>query len=236
MDYHILTPLHILKTALRNNKCHELIRNIEPQTTFKLERLWTVVPTHTTKIASVGSAGSRTEEQAQIAKRLCLELLNSFTKSQPIIFTDGSALVNPGPCGSAAVVFAKGMMSTPVVIKQAVSQYSTNYHGEIFAIQLAIEYAVLYKNCRKYKTVYIMSDCQSAINSVCSREAHDNHQDIIDKCHKLCADLKHHNINVEIHWVPGHVDLEGNEVADRSANVGSRGGRQYRQSMVPEEC
>ena len=47
MDHRILTPLHCIKAALRSTKCHDLIKNTETESTFKLERIRAVTPTYT---------------------------------------------------------------------------------------------------------------------------------------------------------------------------------------------
>ncbi len=222
MDHRILTPLHCIKAALRSTKCHDLIKNTETESTFKLERIRAVTPTYTNEMVGVGASGSRSEQQANKARTLCMEKIEKFKGSQPIIFTDGSALGNPGPCGAAIVVYAEGKLSSPVSLKQPISTFSTNYHGELYAIQMALEYVSLCATTRKFNVVYIMSDCQSAIISVCSKKTHENHQDIIDKCQSICSDLANLNIRVELHWVPGHVSLEGNELADQHAKQAAR--------------
>ena len=64
--------------------------------------------------------------------------MNLNTENTMIIFTDGSALSNPGPVGAGVVIKNKGPKSTPVKLAKAVKQMSTSYEGEIEAIKLAV--------------------------------------------------------------------------------------------------
>ena len=65
--------------------------------------------------------------------------MNLNTKNTMIIFTDGSALSNPGPAGAGVVIKNKVPKSTPVKLAKAVKQMSTSYEGEIEAIKLAVQ-------------------------------------------------------------------------------------------------
>ena len=56
------------------------------------------------------------------------------------IFTDGSALGNPGPCGSAAVIYINGLAKDPVTLSKPVALKSTSFHGEVAAVSLALGY------------------------------------------------------------------------------------------------
>ncbi len=84
---------------------------------------------------------------------------------QPVIFTDGSALSNPGPCGAAAVCYAEGMESLPVVLKEAVSNLSTIYHRELRAMLLATQFGDEYSGTHCITELNICTDCQAVITS-----------------------------------------------------------------------
>ena len=54
------------------------------------------------------------------------ELLSKLQPEDVIVFTDGSALNNPGPTGAGGVVYMDGYNSTPVLLKKSVSPHSNN--------------------------------------------------------------------------------------------------------------
>ena len=51
----------------------------------------------------LGNAGTRTKEQADRARQLAIDRICKAGEDV-VIFTDGSALSNPGPCGAGAVI------------------------------------------------------------------------------------------------------------------------------------
>ena len=56
------------------------------------------------------------------------------------VFTDGSALGNPGATGAGAVLYLNGLQSDPIGIKKGICATGNNYLGEILGIELAFKY------------------------------------------------------------------------------------------------
>ena len=56
-------------------------------------------------------------------------IMNLNIENTMIIFTDGSALSNPGPVGVGVVIKNKGPKCTPVKLAKAVKQMGTSYEG-----------------------------------------------------------------------------------------------------------
>ena len=57
-----------------------------------------------------------------------------------MVFTDGSALSNPGHTGGRAVVYLDGYGTNPILLKKGVSPISNNCTGELVDIQSALEF------------------------------------------------------------------------------------------------
>ena len=57
-----------------------------------------------------------------------------------MIWTDGSALGNPGPTGSGVAIKKNGPESTEIKIAHAVTKMGTSYQGELQAIRIGIIY------------------------------------------------------------------------------------------------
>ena len=79
----------------------------------------------------LGGSHSRTKEMATRAKELTSSHLQSLPRTSLVIFTDGSSLENPGPCGSSAIIYTHGLAQEPVVLKRPVSTKSSAFHGEL---------------------------------------------------------------------------------------------------------
>ena len=45
---------------------------------------------------------------------------------QPLLFTDGSALKNPGPCWAAVVCYIEGLISEQIISNESVASQSTH--------------------------------------------------------------------------------------------------------------
>ena len=58
-----------------------------------------------------------------------------------MVFTDGSALGNPGLTGSGVVIKKNGPESTEIKIAHAFTKMGTSYQGELQAIRLGTTYA-----------------------------------------------------------------------------------------------
>ena len=80
----------------------------------------------------IGSSGNRTEEQMKRAQEKANEYL-AQTANDIVVFTDGSALPNPGPCGAGVCIFWAGLSAKSSEHALPVSSYSTSYHDELKA-------------------------------------------------------------------------------------------------------
>ena len=134
------------------------------------------------------------------------------------VFTDGSALSNPGPCGAAAIVYPQGLSHDPVTLKQAVSHRSTSYHGELCAIQLALSYInnLLSDNHVNLTSIVIHSDCKAALDTLiqgCDRQ----YSNIVGQCASLMIDIENKGGEVTFMWIPGHAGISSNDLADLAA-------------------
>ncbi len=135
------------------------------------------------------SAGTRTVEQKTIARAHADNLLQAIPDRTPIIFTDGSALGNPGACGAAAVCYPTGMSNQHLILNKPLSSRNTSYHGELFALKLAVEFCIDWNKTHNCREVHILSDCQLVISCVTSSDLHRSHQDIIDDIRRGVQDM-----------------------------------------------
>ena len=143
--------------------------------------------------------------------------------SNIVAFTDGSALGNPGPTGAGAVIYGNGMSSIPTKLASGVSKLSNNVHGEIFAIKLACSNIATIIRKDQHKSINIFSDCQAAILVISNMEKSDNYSELIRDIQISLFELQYrYNLDIHIYWVPGHAEIQQNEMADHLAKVGAR--------------
>ena len=92
------------------------------------------------------------------------EMLDNTDDRDVLVFTDGSALGNPGPTGAGAVVYLDGYQSVPVLLKKSVSPMSNNYTGELVDIQIALGFLSEVDHSDLVdRSIHLFTDCQPAI-------------------------------------------------------------------------
>ena len=222
MDKKILSPIHIVKSILREigMTIEELETNIE-KTVPRVYNTNKICP----KVVKIddgtwGRSGERTHQQAILAKETISNFVSTLPESTLIAFTDGSALGNPGPCGSAAIIYKDGFENDPIRLRRPISVKSTSYHGEMDGLCLCISNAheiLTNESSNAIEKIHIFCDCRGAIESVTSNERILSHQNIKDEFIKHVTEISMKHIKTEISWVSGHADLEANEIADDEA-------------------
>ena len=125
-------------------------------------------------------------------------------------FTDGSRMETPsGVSTGSGIVIGNNRISTNL------GRFTSVFQAEIFAISMCV-HCLLEKGVRG-KGISICSDSQASLMAL------DSHL-IVSKLVKYCISLLHDlcqtNV-VKLVWVPGHADIEGNELADLLARAGS---------------
>ena len=220
MDHKILTPLHKLSMILRTISSRTNLDNVEKQLYSSIS---SCLATKATAVAytpgSFGSSNSRCEAQARAALRAAQDYL-AKTGNDVVAFTDGSALGNPGPCGAGTAIFWKGINCSPSLHKKPVSKLSSSYHGELQAIDLALQVAQNkfppIKNTRIH-ICHIVTDCQSALQASVKCNITGNFGTILNNIEQAVTNLQKRNVHTLIYWTAGHIDLAGNEMADNLA-------------------
>ena len=208
-------------SAYTKNKIN--LENIEAETpVHKIEK--SMISTDLFLWEGYGNSSTRTQKQKDEMKNTVENFLNTIPNTDFICFTDGS-VINPdcqgiGQCGAGAIIYNNSLKNEPITIENKVSDNSTAYHGEIYAIKTALNTC---KNLSldKVKKIHILSDCQSAITSVVNNKASKCHQDVINDTNKMAKDFSDKNIEVVLSWIGGHSDILGNHLADTAAKNGA---------------
>ena len=97
------------------------------------------------------------------------------------------------------------------------------YDAELFAIQKALKWSIgqNFQNIRNIKDIWIFVDNQAALQKIQSHKAiSESH--LASKCQESLKILIEQELKPHIHWVPGHEDIKGNELADKAAKLGAK--------------
>lgn len=226
MSNKMLTCIHLVKPILREMKTsmNELAENLEK---FNPISSFTSTDTKFPERVNIdngnwGSSGTRTKEQEALARSETAKFLETLPCTTVPIFTDGSALGNPGPCGAAAIIYPNGLSHEAVEIGEPVSSKSTSFHGELKGLDIGAISSLnmcvnLLESMSHISCIHFFCDCESAIKCMLNADALNSHNDIKVNFLKTVKSLHMIDINVKLSWVAGHVDLIPNEIADKVA-------------------
>lgn len=138
-----------------------------------------------------------------VYKGLFGELCSKYPAHEKI-FTDGSKTENG--VAASAVHQTKGVKEST----KRLPSDSSVYTAELTALNLALE---MIQNTKK-KRFIIFSDSLSALEAISRRNL--NHPELLD-FFKTFTKMKGQKREIVLAWVPGHVGIHGNELADAAA-------------------
>ena len=148
------------------------------------------------------------ENKLQAANTMILQAEQTVT-----IYTDGSAAAGTRD-GGAAVVITSNDPAAPVVvdtIKVKGAAFTTSCEEETRAMVAAVRWIA--SECSKEDTALICTDSQSLCRALISGNPGVDHVwNELDAC----------ETRVKIQWIPGHSDVQGNELADAAAKEASK--------------
>ena len=96
------------------------------------------------------------------------------------------------------------------------------YDAELFGIHQALKLGLKeITRHQRIKDIWIFSDNQAAIQRI-QQTSQESGQQLAIKCQESLQNLVNNDITPHIHWVPGHEDIKGNEIADETAKSGAK--------------
>lgn len=162
-----------------------------------------------------GKAGTRTAAQAAMAVDAAQSLVREVQGKGVLCFTDGACKGNPGPAGSGAAVWLpsgqRGESS------RALGR-ATNNVAELSAIGLALE-LLDEAGVAKDAPGAIFTDSAYAHGVLARGWKAKANKELVESIKTGLAQ----RTQLDLHWIAGHVGIEGNERADELANLGVTG-------------
>ena len=154
------------------------------------------------------SLGSVTKnDQPLLVGSIAKEKIDTEFAEYQKIYTDGSKL-DDGRVGCAFVIPDKKITN-----KYRLNNNVSIFSAEIFAISQALSYLESLDTVAD-KAV-ILSDSKSALQALENRSK--SSREAITQCRQSAHDLLQRGCQISFCWIPSHVNIPGNELADRAA-------------------
>jgi ribonuclease HI len=151
------------------------------------------------------------DEAATNHNKQLLTITGNSTKS---IYTDASALPTQIGVGAGFAVFENIPLAPVHTSSWNIGDQQIVYNGELDGITKAIEYAGSIARVGDHFDVY--SDNQAGIYRLAKISDNPGQSSLI-RCIEASHRIVSQGATVTIHWVPGHEDILGNELADELA-------------------
>ncbi|XP_071579160.1 uncharacterized protein [Temnothorax nylanderi] len=129
-----------------------------------------------------------------------------------IIFTDGSYNENSRSTGASIVI-----CDQVTAYKMSLHYQCSSYTAEAFAVKSALQIMKM-QHAERKKDIVIFSDCKSVLQAIYNNHINVHKNKYITEARILIYELEVvHGKNVVLVWIPAHVGITGNEMADALA-------------------
>jgi ribonuclease HI len=153
-----------------------------------------------------------------LGDRVIREVKRFQNPNSRIIFTDGSLLPNPAHEGNGVgfgfAVFDHSLKTLIHTSGEPMHPISSIYSAELLAIQKALDFC-LHSGPENCESICILSDCRSAIQSLLSLAPTMTYT--TSKIFEIASQLSDRGVIIRLYWIPGHIGLAGNDLADSIA-------------------
>ena len=107
-------------------------------------------------------------------------------------------------------------------VGKRVTSVRCEIEGIIQGIEIAIQYLHDCQSRRTHDTIYILCDCNSAIEAVINKSESNKYPGVLRRLQDLCDLLNNSSASVKLIHIPGHAGIHGNEIADVKAREVAR--------------
>jgi ribonuclease HI len=164
--------------------------------------------------------------------------VEKFARNPPasalVIFTDGSALDNPGPCGGGLVTRLPGETEyAETVIPLGQGDNNKGEMGGLKGAACAVEDALEQGRIKEGSEVFVFSDSALCIGHVDRGWRFPKWKKLAHAVTKKIRKLRK-KVKLTLHWVRGHAGIPGNEMADKAAGKASKIAKEEKEERVAQ--
>jgi len=154
----------------------------------------------------------------QVAAQEHRKFTSTLTDDVLCVYTDGSATPNPGRAGAGAVVCSK---ECTFLLSESVG-IATSLTAELFAIRMSLRFLLARPHTlQDISSILFFVDSIVASRFSTMQWVPTSNFLLCKEVHDSCKRLLDTRIPVQFRWVPSHVGVEQNEMADRLAERGA---------------
>ena len=167
----------------------------------------------------LGAAGTRTAYQKHRAKQYGKKVIQAC-QDGGITYVDGS--IYKQKHGGSGIVRLSDITAKPIAAFMCPVQTADAQQAELTAIEKTLD-LMTQDTIQTKAREYILCDCRNAVNYIQESFATPyKYRKTIQRIKELQLKLTKLDINTSIHWIPGHVDIRGNEYADLVAKEAAK--------------
>ena len=163
--------------------------------------------------------GKNSVNSEKLKKTYLEEIKQNNVDKNHIIYTDGSVNQNNGRSGAAAIL-KDGKNTTKIIIKKRVKNWCSSMQTELVAINMALLHIIINEK-ETQQNIIIHTDSLSALQNIKNHAPKDN-LELTEITHKLLQVINGNKGTVTFHWIPSHIELYGNEQADKAAKEAAK--------------
>ena len=154
---------------------------------------------------------NKSSQHPDFLRQAALEVINNIPSGAVQIYTDGSKDEN-GHTGSGVLIKSG---SDETLLKQRNADFSSVFGSELFAIDMALDFSLARQ---LVGDIWLLVDSRSVIQYL------ENWRNIVDQ-RGICVFEKLKMLSrssiIHFQWIPSHVNLKYNDIADSLAKSGS---------------
>ncbi|XP_062703499.1 uncharacterized protein LOC134285957 [Aedes albopictus] len=169
---------------------------------------------------SVGAVFKKQNTNPRVMKQMVLGLLNGKYKTRCKIYTDASNL--DGTCGIGIFLeFSNRRISLRLEHQTSIMT------AELLAIKVAADEV----RAHQARDAVIFTDSLSSCMLLDHSQRHSERSEIADEIIRTCQEW-----NVDIQWIPSHIDIKGNDLADELAKHGAQHGELFEHPVLLKDA
>lgn len=198
----------------------------EAEAEFAKENPSRLFKSNTDTVVTKNYKSQKTVKLRQTATQKTVDI--DLSRADVSVFSDGGCLKNPGgDAGSGIAVYRKGVLDE--LWYGMYLPEGTNNIAELNALYKAL--VVAKESLAANQSSQVFTDSKYSLQAVTqwannwkkngwrTKTGPVKNQELVEKCFDLYLSL---NSKVKVYYVPGHTDVEGNELADRMATLAIR--------------